>query len=120
MKIDLVFALLGLADAYVPDCPDKCQCTLQESDVYVDCRNVGLTEIPKRQRFAHDSLADFFRFPPRTTYLDLSKNDIVFIDDLPGLPDLIFLNFTENNITDIHYDAFDRKSSIFQQSSMAY
>ena len=54
----------------------------------------------------------FFRFPPRTTYLDLSKNEIVFIDDLPGLPDLIFLNFTEKNITDIHYDAFDRKSSI--------
>ena len=39
-------------------------------------------------------------------------NDIVYIDDFPGLPDLVFLNFTENNIRDIHYDAFDRESSI--------
>ena len=46
-------------------------------------------------------------------HLDLSKNDIEFIDELPDLTDLVFVNFTANRIRDIHYDAFDRKSSIF-------
>ena len=47
-------------------------------------------------------------------HLDLSKNDIKYIDELPDLTDLVFVNFTENSIRDIHYDAFDRKSSIFR------
>ena len=47
-------------------------------------------------------------------HLDLSLNKIEFIDELPDLTDLVFVNFTQNNIRDIHYDAFDRKSSIFR------
>lgn len=45
-------------------------------------------------------------------HLDLSNNQIEFIDELPDLTDLVFVNFTNNKIRDIHYDAFDRKSSI--------
>ena len=47
-------------------------------------------------------------------HLDLSNNEIEYIDELPDLTDLVFVNFTANAIRDIHYDAFDRKSSIFQ------
>ena len=47
-------------------------------------------------------------------HLDLSNNHIKYIDELPDLTDLVFVNFTENSIRDIHYDAFDRKSSIFR------
>ena len=46
-------------------------------------------------------------------HLDLSHNEIEFIDELPDLTDLVFVNFTANKIRDIHYDAFDRKSSNF-------
>ena len=44
-------------------------------------------------------------------HLDLSNNEIEYIDELPDLTDLVFVNFTANAIRDIHYDAFDRKSS---------
>ena len=47
-------------------------------------------------------------------HLDLSHNEIEFIDELPDLTDLVFVNFTQNSIRDIHYDAFDRESSIFK------
>lgn len=97
----LLLAWLGSTNASqtVPNCPSTCQCTDYGGKVRVDCKNAGLTNIPKR-------------FPDRTMHLDLSQNEIEFIDELPDLTDLVFVNFTDNRIRDIHYDAFDSLDSL--------
>ena len=54
----------------------------------------------------------FCRFPERTKKIDLSKNRIKFINELPDLSELTLLNLTSNEISDIHYDAFDGLDSL--------
>lgn len=98
--VPLLSIWLGsVASSSVPGCPSSCSCADYGGKVRVDCKGRRLTEIPKR-------------FPDRTMHLDLSNNQIEFIDELPDLTDLVFVNFTSNKIRDIHYDAFDSLDSL--------
>jgi len=104
-KMKRFWSILGLVTAYRTytgnDCPGECRCFLSSDTkgVYVDCKQRGLAEIPEV-------------FPERTKKIDLSQNSIKFINEMPDLSELTLLNLTSNDISDIHYDAFDGLDSL--------
>lgn len=90
-----IFASLLLRDVLAV-CPSPCHCYGQS----VDCSSKNLKAIPKA-------------FPYQTKRLDLSNNQIPYINELPdSLDELVFLDLSHNVIRDIHYDAFDGLDSL--------
>ncbi|CAG5114233.1 Oidioi.mRNA.OKI2018_I69.chr2.g8296.t1.cds [Oikopleura dioica] len=83
---------------------------LQNCNCYstvVDCSNKGLKAIPGS-------------FPRGKTRLDLSYNNINYVNELPDeLEDLVDLNLSHNNIREIHFDAFDGLDNL-ENLNLAY
>lgn len=105
IKLLLISALARIdastrcADVELRNVGCSCETTHDNRGVYVNCQGLNLMKIPAN-------------FPENTRALDLSNNQIDFINELPDMNELVLLNLTNNQIRSIHYDAFDGLDSL--------
>ncbi|XP_063436570.1 slit homolog 3 protein-like [Mytilus trossulus] len=98
-NIGILIAMVSfLPETYAQICtvPELSQCICLHGGTEVDCRGIGLTEIPRN-------------IPNTTKALYLDRNAITIIDSasLFGLTSLELLSLTGNTITSIETGAFD-------------